>query len=272
MSYYYAVHKGNKPGIYYNWNDCLNYIKGYPNSVYKKFNDREHAEYFVKYGKMPSLDQELIQKEGHVSIFTDGSTIRSNNSQSVRYGYGVYIPEYNIEISKELIDENPTNNRCELTAILVGLHTIVNEHNTIKNIHIYTDSQYSITMLSKTQYNDTTINKDLLDKIQILIKENSLIVEYHKVEAHTGYTDNISIANSIVDKLAYLGAKKIEDFSGNIEDYKLTFGKYTGFALKNIPSEYLGWLVKQRKQTWVTRNIEIDIKSVIEYFKRGNSN
>jgi ribonuclease HI len=257
--YYYVVNRGHRPGIYNTWDECLNYIKGYPNAIYKKLNNREDAEYFLKYGEMPALDREYIKKENEVAIFTDGSTIRQDNN--IKYGYGVYIPVYNIEVSEQLIDKNPTNNRCELTAILVGINIMVNEHNDIKNLHIYTDSQYSITMLNKNEYTETTVNRDLLEKIQLLIYVNGLIVKYHKVEAHTGYKDNISIANSIVDKLAYNGANI------SVNKDRLTFGKYKGFLIKNVPREYLGWLVKQRRQSWVNRSIENDINNVIEYFK-----
>jgi viroplasmin and RNaseH domain-containing protein len=262
---YYVVHSGSKPGIYYTWDECLHYIKGYPNAIYKKVKTREDAEYFLKYGCMPSLNQEYIKEYGSISIFTDGSTIRKNNI--VKYGYGVYIPELNIEISEEYIDENPTNNRCELTAILVGINIIVRDYKDIKMIHIYTDSQYAIIMLMKENYNENTINGDILEKIRSLINENNINIEYHKVEAHSGYNDNISTSNSVVDRLAYNGANMIKRYEGNIEDYKLSFGRYAGYALRNIPNTYLGWLVKQRRQTWVNNSIINDINNVIEYFK-----
>ena len=265
---YYSIHKGKQTGIFHTWDECKNYISGYPNPIYKKFNNLEHAQYFLQYGTMPSLNQSYIINENEISIFTDGSTIRKDNF--IKYGYGVYIPELNIEISQPYIDDNPTNNRCELTAILVGINIIVKEYPNIKKIHIYTDSKYSIIMLSKNQYDIDTINLDLLEKIQQLINYNNLSINYYKVQAHTGYSDNISIANDIVDKLAYNGALYDNKYDDNQswENYKLTFGKYNNFSIKNIPKDYLKWLIKQRNQSWVTRNIHNDINHIIEYFKK----
>lgn len=262
--YYYVVYKGKQTGIFNTWNECKNAITNYPDAVFKKFNNLDHAEYFLKNGTMPSLNQSYIINDNEISIFTDGSTIRKDNF--IKYGYGVYIPELKIEISQPFIDDTPTNNRCELTAILVGINTIVKEYPNVKNIHIYTDSKYSITMLSKNEYDMETINLDLLEKIQQLINDYNLIVNYHKVQAHTGFTDNISIANSVVDKLAYNGALSSQ-ISENIDDYKLTFGKYNGYSIKNIPNDYLKWLVRQKRENWITRNIENDINKVLEYFK-----
>jgi ribonuclease HI len=265
--FYYAVFKGKQTGIFNNWNDCKNSISNYPNAIYKKFNNFEHAQFFLQHGSMPSLNQSYITNNNEISIFTDGSTIRKDNI--IKYGYGVYIPDLKIQISQPFIDDTPTNNRCELTAILVGINIIVSEFPNIKNIHIYTDSKYSIIMLSKNEYDIETINLDILEKIQQLIFNNQLSVKYYKVNAHTGFTDNISIANSIVDKLAYDGAllSQLTTEIDNIQDYKLTFGKYNGYSIKNIPNDYLKWLIKQKKESWVTRNIQNDINQVIQYFK-----
>jgi|688.fasta_scaffold40560_6 ribonuclease HI len=265
---YYVIFKGKKTGIFPTWEQCKLHISGYPNSIYKKFNNLTHAEYFLQNGTMPPLNQSYINTHEHISIFTDGSTIRKDNT--IKYGYGVYIPELKIEISQPFIDDNPTNNRCELTAILVGINTIIKEYPNLKNIHIYTDSKYSILMLSKKQYEIETLNIDLLQKIQKLIIENNININYYKVQAHSGYTDNISIANDIVDKLAYQGAI-LYNQSENIEDYKLTFGKYNGFAIKNIPNDYLKWVIKQKREgKTISRNMLNDINHIIEYFKNSS--
>jgi ribonuclease HI len=261
---YYVVYKGKYTGIFHTWDLCKDAIANYPNAIYKKFNNLEHAQFFLQNGSMPSLDQSYIIGNNEISIFTDGSTIRKDNL--IKYGYGVYIPELKIEVSQPYIDDTPTNNRCELTAILVGINIIIKEYPNIKKIHIYTDSKYSILMLSKNEYDIDTINLDLLEKIQTIVFDNNLSIQYYKVQAHTGFTDNISIANSIVDKLAYNGALSSQD-NENIEDYKLTFGKYNGYSIKNIPNDYLKWLIRQKREKWITQNIENDINHIIQYFK-----
>lgn len=45
--FFYAVKKGNKPGIYKSWPECQEQVKGYPKAVYKKFPSWEEAQAFV---------------------------------------------------------------------------------------------------------------------------------------------------------------------------------------------------------------------------------
>jgi len=48
---FYAVANGRTPGIFLNWNDCNNSVKGYKNALYKKFDTREDAENFIQSNK-----------------------------------------------------------------------------------------------------------------------------------------------------------------------------------------------------------------------------
>ena len=41
---FYAVLKGNKPGIYKTWKECDVQIRGFSGAVYKKFDTLEEAE------------------------------------------------------------------------------------------------------------------------------------------------------------------------------------------------------------------------------------
>jgi ribonuclease HI len=45
---YYSVANGKTIGVFLNWNDCNNSVKGYKNALYKKFNTREEADNFIK--------------------------------------------------------------------------------------------------------------------------------------------------------------------------------------------------------------------------------
>ena len=47
---YYAVHKGFKPGVYTDWNSCKTQTEGFKNPVFKKFNNENDANEFVKNG------------------------------------------------------------------------------------------------------------------------------------------------------------------------------------------------------------------------------
>jgi viroplasmin and RNaseH domain-containing protein len=43
---YFVVKVGRKPGIYYNWKNCLNQIQGVPEAEYQGFDDLRRAEYY----------------------------------------------------------------------------------------------------------------------------------------------------------------------------------------------------------------------------------
>ena len=51
---FYSVHKGNKVGIFNNWNDCNESINGFKGAVFKKFDNKQDAEYFSLTGIEPN--------------------------------------------------------------------------------------------------------------------------------------------------------------------------------------------------------------------------
>ena len=50
MPIYYVVHKGVKPGIYHSWDECKKQVEKYNNAIYKKFDNLEAANMFLKHG------------------------------------------------------------------------------------------------------------------------------------------------------------------------------------------------------------------------------
>lgn len=76
-------------------------------------------------------------------LFTDGSF----QAKSKHSGYGIYLGEKCVNISKKM-PEGTTNNKCELIAILVCFHIIQHYKDVIVNsntpIKIISDSKYSI--------------------------------------------------------------------------------------------------------------------------------
>ncbi|XP_023680590.1 ribonuclease H1 isoform X1 [Paramormyrops kingsleyae] len=46
--YYYAVRKGDHPGVYSTWEECESQVKKFPSAVYKKFASEEDAWAFVR--------------------------------------------------------------------------------------------------------------------------------------------------------------------------------------------------------------------------------
>ena len=87
-----------------------------------------------------------------IDIFTDGSTI-NNGKKNALGGIGVYIPKYKYNLSLPFLLETPTNQKCELYAIIKALEYIlllkIENKLRDKNITIYTDSEYSINVCTK---------------------------------------------------------------------------------------------------------------------------
>lgn len=155
-----------------------------------------------------------------IEIYTDGSYYKKQNK--IFCGYGIYFPNQEYKsISRKFTHEPITNNRAELYSILksIILSNIINNKRTkknlnpIKEINIYSDSEYSVKSITiwyknwiKT--NKDYLNKDIIDQIMDHINHAPFKVNLIHVRSHTGKTDKHSINNDIVDKLAKSGASK----------------------------------------------------------------
>ena len=134
---FYTVHKGLKTGIYENWKDCEQNVKGFSNAVFKKFKDKKDAEYFLINGKDPpkhkgknhkTQNSENINYEIQtaINVFTDGSRILKGDN--FYGGYGIYFGDDDRRNKGEpYIDGEITNNRAELFAILESLNILEKE-------------------------------------------------------------------------------------------------------------------------------------------------
>ena len=158
----------------------------------------------------------MEKSDNILNVFTDGSFRRKYNY----CGYGVYFPNNEIKsYGHEFKLEPLTNQRAELYAIFSALKRInlyIETNSKITKINIYSDSQYSINCLTKWYiiWNKnnwkTSKGKDVLNKI--LIKSNLALLEkirnkgkiicFYHVNSHTKNTDELSVNNDIVDKLA----------------------------------------------------------------------
>lgn len=84
-SKYYAVKKGNVPGIYLNWNDCKAMVDGYQGAVYKSFKTIEEAEKFINGEK--NITGMKSSGENSTYAFVDGSFNKATHT----YGYGGFL-------------------------------------------------------------------------------------------------------------------------------------------------------------------------------------
>lgn len=137
----------------------------------------------------------IFYKNKMIEIYTDGSC-KGNPGKG---GWGVYIKEGLKEIELYGMEENTTNNRMELTAILKIFPYLKKTEKYI----IYTDSQYVYRGILfwledwKKRNWKKVKNIDLWKEMDINLKEYKDILEFHWIKGHNG-----NIGNEIADKLA----------------------------------------------------------------------
>lgn len=141
-----------------------------------------------------------------IEIFTDGAC--SGNPGAG--GWGALLRYGNIEKELSGGDENTTNNRMELTAVIEALKALKKQC----NITIYTDSKYVMDGIQQWLPNwklngwKTTNKKSPVKNIE-LWQELDTLVQKHQIQwvwvkGHNGHPEN-----ERVDKLARDEAKKL---------------------------------------------------------------
>ncbi len=153
-----------------------------------------------------------------INVYTDGSLVRKG--KDVYCGYGIYFPngEYK-SISRKFTHEPITNNRAELYAILktiiicniINLERIKNNLEPVKQVNIYSDSEYSVKTFNVwlpkwISTGKKYLNPDIIDEIRDHLDNAPFKVKLVHVRAHTGKDDPHSVANDMVDELAKKGA------------------------------------------------------------------
>jgi ribonuclease HI len=208
---YYAVANGRNIGIFLNWNDCNDSVKGYKNALYKKFDTNEEARNFIQSNKIPKTETCILMAdfEPEYYVYTDGAC-SNNGKANACAGIGIFFGvNDNRNISKK-IEGNQTNNAAELTAIIETYYIIENDIVNETKIAIVSDSEYSIKCVSsygekcwKKDWNVDIPNKDLVKTAYELYKDKQNIRFIH-IKAHTNNTDIHSFGNYNADKLANL--------------------------------------------------------------------
>lgn len=223
---FYAVANGRNIGIFLNWNDCNNSVKGYKNALYKKFDTKEEAANFIKANEKNIVDDtnNKIQNQNHNNIimitkdddiilnsdyyvYTDGAC-SNNGRDNALAGIGIFFGiNDNRNISKK-IEGKQTNNTAELTAIIETYHIIENDILNGKKITIVSDSEYAIKCVSsygekcyKKSWNVDIPNKELVKTAYEMYKDK-LNIKFIHIKAHTHNTDIHSFGNDNADKLA----------------------------------------------------------------------
>lgn len=214
---YYAVANGNSIGIFLNWNDCNNSVKGYKGALYKKFNTREEADNFIKTNNKNINDnnndqnakEETIDFIPDYYVYTDGAC-SNNGKPNASAGIGIYFgTNDNRNVSKK-IEGNQTNNAAELTAIIETYFIIEDDIKNGKKVAIVTDSEYAMKCVSsygekcyKKSWKINIPNKELVKHAYEIYMDKPNINFIH-IMAHTNNADIHSIGNDNADKLANL--------------------------------------------------------------------
>ncbi|QSZ32785.1 hypothetical protein DSL72_002364 [Monilinia vaccinii-corymbosi] len=241
---FYGVAVGHHPGVYEEWAEAEEQIKGVKGPKYKKFTTREEAEEFVRTGRKTNKkaktvaetgpetkvqkeggkkvvkgkgkvtveeNAEGIVKRGTVKVWTDGSS-RGNGKAGAVAGYGVFFGDGDERnISARLEGDRQTNQRAELTAALRALEIVsIDEH-----LEIITDSSYTINCATtwykgwekrgwKTSTGKEVVNIDLVKKIRERIDERTANGVQTNMTWIKGHDENPG--NVAADMLAVKGA------------------------------------------------------------------
>jgi ribonuclease HI len=154
---YYAVAKGRKPGIYFDWfgpDGAEGQVRGFPGALYKGFASLIEAEQWLKNPIVATTISEKTNpihtstnaltassSPGMIAVYTDGGC-RGNPGPG---GYGVIIIEGGRQIELAEGFRLTTNNRMELMACIVALRVL----NPPADAILYSDSRYVVNGIAK---------------------------------------------------------------------------------------------------------------------------
>ena len=202
---FYAVANGRSIGIFLNWVDCSNSVKGYKNASYKKFDTREEANNFIN--KNTEDNEEEQKYDVDYYVYTDGGCSK-NGKKDALAGIGIFFGMDDKRNVSKKIEGKQTNNTAELSAIIETYFIIEKDVINGKKIVIVSDSEYAIKCVSsygekcsKKQWNVDMPNKELVKTAYNMYKDKSNVTFMH-IRAHTNGKDIHSIGNDNADKLA----------------------------------------------------------------------
>jgi ribonuclease HI len=273
---FYAVVNGRTIGVFLNWNDCNNSVKGYKNAVYKKFDTRKEADNFIQtqipttsVDTINSIQTEDVDKfNPDYYVYTDGSC-SNNGKDNALSGIGIFFGiDDNRNISKK-IEGKQTNNTAELSAIIETYYIIENDIVNGKKIAIVSDSEYAIKCVSsygdkcsKSGWNIDIPNKELVKTAYAMYKDKQNIKFIH-IKAHTNNTDIHSVGNDNADKLANI-AINLENCPYN------TFSKIYLIVpfIKKDEIKKLGGFWDADKKKWYVYDNNKNIDKILTIFSK----
>jgi ribonuclease HI len=133
-----------------------------------------------------------------LEIYTDGAC----DNIHTRVGGWAWVMLFNGKhISKSRRVADTSSNRMEMEAIIQALESYQRQTRlTIEEIVIYSDSAYSINMLSgRWQVRANTKNQDLIRRFQAAQFQIDAVVSFEKVKGHSGHPWN-DLADSLANE------------------------------------------------------------------------
>lgn len=206
---FYAVRKGEKVGIYTDWNECKKQVIGYKGAEYKAFTlEADAVAYIEKIDNIETIDDSLPY------AYIDGSYSKSK----CIYSYGGFISyNGNISIIQGTGDAADYIQYANITGEVRGAIEVIRQaiQRGIKEINLYYDYvgiKYWITGEWKCDNKLTTYYRDYYNKRKHLLK-----VHFIHVKGHTG-----NEGNEIADLLAkeVIGAKTTKKQAVMLENFK----------------------------------------------------
>lgn len=214
----------------------------------------------------------------NILIYTDGASLGNPGSG----GYGaviLFLDQKVIEIGGK--EENTTNNRMELMAILKSLE-FVESRKVNDSIEIFSDSAYAVNGLNgwmysweknnwKTKEGNLVLNRDIWEKLLgIFFRLSNTGIKISKVSGHSGI-----LLNERVDILAscFAQGQKVALFSGNFSQYEKIIKDLKFRQQKKVSKEpaysYVSLVegVLKTHKDWNSCKNEVEGKSGAKYKK-----
>lgn len=185
-TYYYVVWHGSKPGVYTDWDEVRENIKGITGSIYKTFGSKtlaekaftEHPDKYKDgdYKKTKDLSPEELEKIGdpiELSLAVDAAC---NNKGDFEYqGVWVFSDENIFKVGPY---KQGSNNIGEFLALVHAL-AYLNSHKDekMKVMPIYSDSRIAMSWVKaricRTNQNPTPAVKNLIQRAEKWLRMNS---------------------------------------------------------------------------------------------------
>ncbi len=260
---YYAVKKGNVPGIYESWSDCQKQVNGYSGAVYRSFDNKRDAESFIEV-----LDKKANEiHEDYIDVYIDGSFDAERNYYSC--GIVILLNEEIITLSKKNNKKDYVDMRNvagELLGALMTMQWAV--ENKVKKINLH----YDYEGIEKWATGDWTAKKIGTKEYKKKFDDykKSVIVKFTKVKAHSGVEYN-ELADQLA-KQALLDTVTTADYDCiNEVDYNV-FDKCAEDKKKNVSVYFTvegyrftqNQLVKYIKEIWKKEGNKVKDIELIE--------